>query len=147
MGQLTVIGDRNQAVPIDKEFDRSLQRLLEGDEKERDEIVGRLERLDIHNKTQFDIYPLIGSSRIRCTAPKRLYGKVVASAGRWVTVDGWALYRKDSPFPYAMTVEDISPRKNDEELPLMSSLHGIAPGATNGESGEDFIRGLRDACR
>jgi hypothetical protein len=145
ISRVTVIGENSQPVQIDQQFERSLKRLLEGDERERDEIVGRVERLDIHNKTQFDIYPMIGSSRIRCTAPKRLYSKILSSVGQWVAVDGWALYRKDGPFPYAMKVEEISPRKTDEELPLMSSLHGIAPNATDGKSAEDFVRELRDA--
>lgn len=146
LGNVTVIDERGQpVVVIDQQFERGLSRLLDGDERERDEIVGKLERLDIHNKTQFDIYPVIGPSRIRCSASKSLHAKIVASVGCWVTVDGWALYRKDSPFPYAMKVEDIFPRKGDEELPLMASLHGIAPDATEGKSPEDFIRDLRDA--
>ena len=62
-----------------------------------------------------------------------------------VSVDGWAHYRKDSPFPYAISVLSIEKRTNDEELPLMSDLHGIAPSATDGKNGEDFIRELRDA--
>lgn len=140
-----VTGENNRSVQIDSQFERSLQRLLEGDERERDEIVGKLERLDIHGKTQFDIYPLIGPARIRCSAPKALYEKIVASVGKWVAVDGWAIYRKDSIFPYAMKVEDILPRKPDSELPLMSSLHGIAPDATDGKSPEEFVRELRDA--
>ncbi len=146
LGSVTVIDEREQqVVVIDQQFERGLNRLLDGDERERDEIVGKLERLDIHNKTQFDIYPIIGATRIRCTASKSLHKKIVASIGQWVTVDGWAIYRKDSPFPHAMKVEDIFPRKGDEELPLMTSLHGIAPDATEGKSPEDFIRDLRDA--
>lgn len=145
LSRITVTGEGSQSVQIDSQFERSLARLLEGDETERDEIVGKVERLDIHNKTQFTIFPLIGAQRIQCSAPKRLYEKIVNSVGQWVSVDGWALYRKDSPFPYAMKVEDIFPRKKDEDLPLMSSIHGTAPGATNGESAEDFIRELRDA--
>jgi hypothetical protein len=145
ISRVTVTGENNQSIQIDQQFERSLQRLLEGDVRERDEIVGKLERLDIHNKTHFDIYPIIGSPRIRCTASKSLQEKIVACGGRWVSVDGWALYRKDSPFPYAMKVEDISLRKKDEELPLLSSLHGIAPNATDGEVAEDFVRELRNA--
>ena len=145
ISRVTVTGENNQSVQIDQQFESSLNRLLEGDERERDEIVGKVERLDIHNKTQFDIYPILGSSRIRCTASKGLHAKILAAVGEWVSVDGWALYRKDSPFPYAMKVEDIFPRKKDEELPLMSSLHGIAPNATDGKRAEDFVRELRDA--
>jgi hypothetical protein len=145
ISRITVTGERNQSVQIDKQFERSLSRLLEGDESERDEIVGRVERVDIHNKNQFDIYPIIGATRIRCNAPSRLHGDVVNAVGRIVSVDGWALYRKDSQFPYAMKVEGIELHEKDENLPKMSDLHGIAPDATGGILPEDFIRELRDA--
>jgi hypothetical protein len=146
VSQITVTGERNQSVRIDQQFERSLARLLEGDESERDEIIGRVERVDIHNKNQFDIYPVIGSSRIRCSAPNRLQKEIRAAIGRTVAVDGWALYRKDSPFPYAMKVEDIGPPlEEDEDLPKMEDLRGIAPDATDGKKPEDFIRELRDA--
>lgn len=146
VAQITVTGEKSQTVRIDQQFQRSLARLLEGDESERDEIIGRVERVDIHNKNQFDVYPIIGSTRIRCTAPSRLQKNILAAIGRTVAVDGWALYRKDSPFPYAMKVEDISlPMDRDEDLPRMEDLHGMAPNSTEGKSGEDFIRELRDA--
>lgn len=145
LSRVTVSGEHAQSVSIDQQFDRGLNRILSVDYRERDEILGRLERLNIHNTTQFDIYPPLGSSRIRCTAPKRLYQKILGGVGQWVLVDGWALYQKDSPFPYAMTVEDINPKTKDEDLPTMSGLHGIAPDATDGKSAEDFVRELRDA--
>jgi hypothetical protein len=145
VSRITVTGERNQTVQIDQQFDRSLQRLLEGDESERDEIIGRVERVDIHNKNQFDIYPIVGATRIRCNAPSRLHQDVVEAVGRIVSVDGWALYRKDSPFPYAMKVEGIELHEKDESLPRLSDLDGTAPQATGGKSPEDFIRELRDA--
>jgi hypothetical protein len=146
IARLKVTGERNHSVHIDQQFERSLARLLEGDESERDEIIGRIERVDIHGKNQFDMYPIIGSPRIRCTAPGRLQKAIFAAIGRTVAVDGWALYRKDSPFPYAMKVEAVGePMAGDDELPTMADLRGIAPDATGGEKPEDFIRELRDA--
>lgn len=145
VSKVTVTGERNKSIQIDKEFDRNLQRLFERDESERDEIIGRVERVDIHNKNQFDIYPAIGATRIRCSAPSRLHADIINAVGKLVSVDGWALYRKDTSFPYAMKVEKIEVYEDDEDLPKMSDLHGIAPDATGDKSPEDFIRELRDA--
>ena len=145
VSKITVTGERNQTVQIDQQFDRSLKRLLEGDESELDEIIGRVERVDIHNKNQFDIYPAVGPERVRCSAPKSLQDQVISAIGKTVSVAGWALYRKDSPFPHAMRVEEIHSRRSDHELPTMESMHGIAPDATGGLSGEDFVRKLRNA--
>lgn len=142
--RLVVETDQKRSVPIDKAFDTSVTRLLVGDERERDELIGRVERVDIHNKNVFDIYPPVGPDRVRCIAPKKIQSEVVAAIGRFVSVEGVALYRKDAPFPYAMKVESITPRKADADLPTMRSLHGIAPKATDGLSPEEFVRELRD---
>jgi hypothetical protein len=143
--RLTVSTEQQRVIRIDREFDAKVTRLIAGDERERDELVGRVERIDIHNKNMFDIYPLLGPERVRCNAPRRMQDKVVEAIGKIVMVEGWALYRKDAPFPYAMTVEDIHLRKPDSELPTMRSLHGTAPDATGGISAEEFVRNLRDA--
>ncbi len=131
-------------VQIDPAFDRSVSRLIAGDEQEYDELVGRVERIDIHNKNVFDIYPVVGPDRVRCSASRRLLTDVVSAIGKTVAVEGTALYRKDAPFPYAMRVEKINSRLLDSELPNMASMHGIAPNATGGMSAEDFVRKLRD---
>jgi hypothetical protein len=141
---IVVSTENNRSVRLDKAFAVSVTRLIAGDERERDELVGRVERVDIHNKNSFDIYPVIGPERVRCNAPKRLQAQIVAAIGKYVSVEGIALYRKDSPFPYAMKVEDIFPRRPDDELPTMRSLHGVAPDATDGLSGEEFVRKLRN---
>jgi hypothetical protein len=143
--RVNVSAERDRVIHIDREFDFQVTRLIAGDERERDELVGRVERVDIHNKNMFDIYPLIGPERVRCNAPKRMQEKIVAAIGKTVLVEGWALYRKDSPFPYAMRVEDIHLRAPDNELPTMQSVHGIAPDATDGVRAEDFVRKLRNA--
>jgi hypothetical protein len=143
--RVTVMTDEKRAVQLDQVFERSVVRLIAGDERERDELVGRIERVDIHNKNSFDIYPVVGPERVRCSAPKRLQSDILASVGSYVSVEGIALYRKDARFPYAMRVENLHRRKPDSELPSMTSLHGIAPKATGGLSSEEFVRKLRDA--
>jgi hypothetical protein len=134
-----------KSVPIDGQFSRNLAVLTATHEKEVDEIVGWLEQANIHNQNQFHIYPKIGPTRVLCKASVRYRDKIIASVGKRVTVEGIAHYRKDAPFPHQIDVLDIVPFPPDSELPRMSDLHGIAPGATGSESPEDFVRGLRDA--
>ncbi len=142
--RVLVSTEREQNINLDRAFDTRLTRLIAGDEREKDEIVGKVDRVDIHNKNTFDIYPVVGPKRVRCNAPKRLLDQVVASVGKYVSVEGVALYRKDAPFPYALKVEAIHPRRPDRELPTMQSLHGTMPNATDGLSAEDFVRKFRN---
>ena len=141
-----VYRDREKPVVIDQTFQRNLAILTMTEHSERDEIAGKLDQLNIHNRlSQFHIYPSLGPRRILCKATKRLREKIVANAGRRVVVEGKAHYRKDARFPHEMTVLDIHSLPFDEELPRMADLHGIAPRATGDLSPEDFVRRFRDA--
>ena len=142
--KVVVSTDQNRSVTLDKAFNVSVARLIAGDERERDELVGRVERVDIHNKNSFDIYPVAGPERVRCNAPQKLQSEVLAAIGRYVSVEGIALYRKDAAFPYAMKVDAIHLRRRDSELPSMRALHGIAPKATDGVRSEEYVRNLRN---
>jgi len=140
-----VFRDNEKEVRIDHGFSRNLDLLRISEQSERDEICGRLEQLNIHNRNQFHIYPMIGPKRILCKAPVRLRGEIIASVGSRVMVEGTAHYRKDAPFPHEMDVTDIYPLPSDDKLPKLSDLHGIAPNATGELSPEDFIREFRNA--
>jgi hypothetical protein len=143
---VNVTRDTESKVVIDQQFSRNLQKLTAIADSERDEIAGRLEQLNVHSRNnQFHIYPSIGPRRILCKASIRHRPSIIANAGKRVLVEGIAHYRKDFPFPHEMTVTDIIPFPPDEDLPLLSDLNGIAPGATGGLSPEDFVRELRDA--
>jgi hypothetical protein len=142
---VNVYRETEPKVVIDQQFSRNLDRLTATAELERDEIAGRLEQLNVHSRNnQFHIYPSIGPKRILCKASMKHRDDILANAGKRVLVEGLAHYRKDFPFPHEITVTDIFPLPQDKDLPLLSDLHGIAPGATGDLSPEDFVRELRD---
>jgi hypothetical protein len=142
---VTVTMERRPPIPIDQSFTRNLERLTATNQSERDEIVGRLEQLNVHNRTQFHIYPAVGPKKILCKAPISKRADVVSNAGRRVLVQGVAHYRQDARFPHEMSVENIFPFPADDALPKLSDLHGIAPGSPDDPSPEDFVREFRDA--
>jgi hypothetical protein len=134
-------------IKIDQSFARNLEKLTMNEQSERDEIIGRLEQLNIHDRNYnlFRIYPALGPKFITCRARGSLREKIAANAGRRISVQGTAHYRKDAPFPHEMSVLDIDPLPLDDSLPRLSDLHGIAPDATGELSPEDFVREFRDA--
>lgn len=145
MESLRIIPTASPEVKIDKEFGFALSGLLGGDERERDEIVGRLEKIDLHNKNQFDIFPCVGAPRISCTFPSSLRSKVIKAIGHNVSVDGWALYRKNESHPFAMRVEEMEVFLPDEALPKITDFLSLVPDGTDGQPAEDFVRKFRDA--
>lgn len=131
-------------VKLDSAFSRHLEQLTETAYSEFDEIAGRLEQVNIHNRNQFHIYPSIGARRLFCKATSGLRQDIIDSVGKRVRVEGKAHYRRDAQFPHEMSVMKISSIPTDDKLPRLSDLFGIAPNATGGEAPEDFIREFRN---
>ena len=109
-------------------------------------IDGRLEQINIHNNVNtFRIYtssPIFDS--VNCRFPPNLLERVQRSLGAFVSVSGECFYRPDAPFPYKINVQEMEVLPPTKELPTLSDLYGIAPGATGDKSSEQFVRELRD---
>ncbi len=109
-------------------------------------IDGRLEQINIHDRIKvFRIYPSMpDSSSIKCIFPPSLLERVQNALGSFVSVSGACFYRPDAPLPYKVSVQDMEVLPPADQLPTLSDLHGIAPGATDETSSEQFVRELRD---
>ena len=105
-----------------------------------------LKRINIHNNTNtFRIYTSLPAfSSVNCEFPPNLLERVQNSLGFFVSVSGECFYRPEAPFPYKMNVQEMEVLPPTEELPTLSDLYGIAPGATGSKSSEQFVRELRD---
>lgn len=139
------IHDQPEVGAINREVARHIESITKvAEEGERDSIVGRLEQVDIHDKNRFVIFPIAGATRIICNFPAEKQDKVSENIGKYVEVDGFAIYRAKSKFPYMMKVVDFEPLPDLKSLPKLSELHGIAPDATDGLTASEFIRQMRD---
>lgn len=114
------------------------------DEIIEESITGMLEMLDIH-AWKFRIYPIVGPKKIDCYfLDDHLQQKVISGINRYVNVEGEFRYKRFTKFPYAAQVKDIEIYPNEDELPTLSDLHGMALNATWDLSSEDFVRRLRN---
>ncbi len=115
-----------------------------------DEVIesamnGTLEILNVNkNNKLFELYPVIGTQKIICDFPSALLQKAITAIGNYVNVVGEYKYKSGHPYPYYVNVTDIEIYPDENELPSLFDLHGIAPNATNGLSSEDFVKGIRD---
>jgi len=115
-----------------------------------DEVIesalnGTLEILNINkNNNLFNLYPIIGAQQIICDFPSTLLHKAIMAMDHYVNVIGQYQYQSGHPYPYYVQVTDIEIYPDENELPSLFDLQGIAPNATNGLSSEDFVRGIRD---
>ncbi len=136
----------NKNIDIPKNLSATINELLGPDEIIEDSITGMLEILDIHaREKKFYIYPIIGPKKVICKfSDDLLQQKAKEGIGHYIYVEGEFRYKKMSPFPYVVNVNDIEIYPDEDELPTLSALHGVAPNATGGISSEAFIRRIRN---
>jgi hypothetical protein len=115
------------------------------DEMIESAMNGTLELLNINRKNRlFNLYPVVGATKIICDFPSTLLQKAIAAIDHYVNVVGQYKYKSGHPHPYYVKVTDIEIYPDEKELPSLFDLRGIAPNATNNLSSEDFIRERRD---
>ncbi len=142
--QKVVIRNTRQRVTIDRNFKSEVVKIIGPDKLILGSISGRLEKINLHNTTQFNIYPTIGPSRVVCDFATELKREVKDALDEMVTVHGTLRYKKWYKFPYAISVKRIVPHRHDGELANLDDLRGAAPDATGDLSSEAFVRKLRD---
>lgn len=115
------------------------------DEMIESSINGTLEILNINQyNSLFNLYPVVGATKIICEFPSNLLQKAIAAIGHYVNVAGQYKYKSGDPHPYYVKVTDIEIYPDEKELPSLFDLRDIAPNATNNLSSEDFVREMRD---
>src|SRR5713101_4143870 len=80
-------------------------------------VKGRLERLNLHNRQEFIIYPPIPGVHVTCLFPEELFSQVQAAIKQNITVSGRLVFRPGSAFPERVHVRSIEIHPADEKLP------------------------------
>jgi hypothetical protein len=127
------------------DFSKDIEAIMGNDEYEYGSFTGMLDAINIHNQNTFYIYPTSHMPKLKCIFPSQLRGKAIAGVGRYVTVFGEKKLKPNiSEIPYEMQVFDIEVHPSSDELPLLSSLKGIASSLDRADLSENIIRGIRN---
>lgn len=132
------------AVPITTQFIANIDKRLDQPVRAWGSLKGVLERVNVHGKNEFFVYPPIRNRGIRCLFKPSLTDTVGSALKRSVTVHGIMLYRGDDAFPYLVEVEEITTHPHDDKLPTLGDLRGIAPLCTGDMTSLEFVRSLQD---
>ena len=109
-------------------------------------VRGALEYINIHGGQKvFRIYPQVGPNKVTCHFPDELKDMAISAVGRFVEVHGIMRYKSVSTFPHQIDVKKLEVLPNEDELPSIFDLRGIAPDLTGSLTSEEFVRSLRDA--
>ncbi len=133
--------------PLTRDFAHHAEELLRPEESWPGFMRGMLEAINVHKGANlFRIYPDIGPSKITCHFPEELQAIAIQSIGRFVEVKGTLKYKSAALYPHEVQVSNLQALPDEEELPTLTDLQGIAPNATGSQLSEDFVRELRNAA-
>jgi len=107
-------------------------------------VKGRLERLNVHNRFEFVIYPPIPGYSVRCVFRDDLFAQIHQAICKNVTVNGSLHYRAGTPFPDWVQVKSIEVHPPDEKLPKLGDLRGSWKGCLEDKSAVELIEANRD---
>ncbi len=128
---------------ISGKFTENIDRLLDAGIPSKGEVAGRLERLDVHGRHQFELFPPLGG-KVTCEFEPKLLAKVLKAVTRQVNVVGTLKFANHEPYPQRVRVTAMELRPHDDELPTLASLRGLAPDCTDGDDSVSFVRAMRD---
>jgi hypothetical protein len=130
-------------ISLDKPLVANINLLLSKEISCHGSMQGYLEVINLHNKNEFRIYPIVGPKVLICFFPKEQRENAKMGLEKNVLVTGEMFYRMNEPFPYKIDVKDIEIYPDEDELPHLIDLKGMAPDATGEMASEDFVRKLR----
>jgi len=130
---------------LTKQYEANIENILGNSIPSDGSVSGILERVNVHNRNEFVLYPPIPGYRIICEFPDEMLGQIRQAIKNNVTVWGTLYFQPDTPFPHQVHVSRLEIHPPDNELPKLRDLKGLAPNCTGGLKAVEFVRSLRDA--
>ena len=140
------IKSETDVVKINKNVKTTIDAVVPSEAESIGTVDGRLEFLNIHgDRNVFRIYSSIPPEQVDCFFSPDKIEQAREAVGRKIRVLGKLTYPKGKNFPKSVKVVSIELLPEDDDLPSLGDLRGIAPDITGDLSSEEFVRNLRDA--
>ncbi len=122
----------------------NIEKLLGASRRSVGSVRGVIEKLNVHNRNEFTLFPIIGN-RVLCSFPDALYGNVLTALKKHVTVYGKVAYLPGHDFPDRADVDSIEIHAPNDKLAKFSAMRGKGKAKLRRKSSADYVRALRDA--
>lgn len=143
--EVTIMSE-SESIDLVQSLQPDIDKILGPDETSYGSISGALEAINLHaNANLFRIYPIIGPKKIDCFFKTDQLSKAIAGINHYVHVYGELVYKQRERFPYTIKASEIEVYPDEEGLPSIMDLKGIAPEATGELKSEEFVRRIRNA--
>jgi len=106
-------------------------------------VSGILEKLNVHNKFEFALYPPVSGRQITCVFHRDQLDVVRSAIKRQVTVHGTLFFQPDNPFPDKVQVKEIQIHPSNDELPTLHDVQKLGKWGIGEQSAVEFVRAIR----
>lgn len=142
VGHFSLSSDKKE-IQIDLKYKVKFENKIEPDFSAVGTVDGMLEAVNVHGrKNTLTLYPTIGNDKIVLEFDDQHLEQIKQLIGFYVEISGEMFYRWRDKYPYSGTVKNIE-HIDEDSLPTLKDLYGMAPNATHGVPAEDFIAGIR----
>ena len=128
---------------ITGDYNVNIEKLLGATRRSVGSVRGVIEKLNVHNKSEFTLFPLIGN-RVLCSFPDQLYSQVLNAVKKHVTVYGKVAYLQGHDFPDRADIESIETHPPNEKLPKFSDMRGKGRVKLRAKTSAEYVKALRD---
>ncbi|CAB3627291.1 Uncharacterised protein [Achromobacter sp. 2789STDY5608633] len=137
--------DSGQPIDLPRNLNVRVDEILGPDQVEEGSVVGSLDVIDVHNqRNYFKVYPIVGPRSVKCFFPSGMLAEALAGINRSVRISGQLHFKKAEKHPHLIKVRSIEVLPERSEVPSLSSLRGLAPGACEGMKSEDYVNKVRN---
>ena len=111
--------------------------------KSEGSVKGKLEGLNVHNKSECVLYPPVRGIKVICAFPESMFEKVRAAIKSNVTLFGTVFHKPDKGFPERIQIKEIVVHDPVKAV-LLKDLKGTFGDCTEGLGAVEFVRKIRD---
>ncbi|MCX7428504.1 MAG: hypothetical protein NTW96_23120 [Planctomycetia bacterium] len=126
------------------QYGASIDEILGSSIPSEGSVRGVLERVNVHNRNEFVLYPPLPGYSVSCSFPDSMLEQVRRAIKSNVTVWGRLHFQPDAPFPHQVHASRMEIHPPDDELPTFSDLRGTAKECTGTLTSVAFVRAVRD---
>lgn len=115
---------------------------LEATDESFGSIVGSLDSITVHRSNEFRVWDEVNNKPVTCNFDHELLPLVKKYLKHRVMVSG-AIKRNVQGLPVKIRVRDLTPMKDESELPQIEEMSGLVDDFTEGKSISQFLEELR----
>ncbi len=140
--QTILIGDRQFV--FDDKLAAKAQKYLDKKYFSHGEVKGKIERVNIHDRSDFYLYPEFWSGTVTCHFNEDdLLEKVRTALGKVVIISGLLEFIGTDVNPVAAKVSSVEIQPENYQPPSIDEFFGVAPNISGDMDVVDFVKGLR----